>query len=88
MVAATWRTVRESGNRTFLVVSNLAETKGYARIPLDPGRFQAGRQYRVLDHVDGKEYERDGAEIADPGLFVALEPHQAHVFEITPSGSE
>jgi hypothetical protein len=83
MVAATWRTVRDMGNRTFLAVSNLARTKGYARIPLDAGRFQAGRQYRVLDHVDGRNYERDGAEIVSPGLFVALEGYQAHVFEIT-----
>ena len=83
MVAAAWRTPRGTGTRTFLVVSNLAETKGYARIPLDPARFQSGRQYRVLDHVDGQVYERDGAEIADPGLFIALEPYQAHVFEIT-----
>ncbi len=83
MVAATWRIPRETGTRMFLAVSNLAETKGYARIPLDRTRFQAGRQYRVLDHVDGRDYERDGAEIADPGLFIALEPYQAHVFEIT-----
>ena len=83
MVAATWRTARDAGTRTFLAVSNLAETKGYARIPLDPTRFQAGRLYRVLDHVDGRTYERDGAEIVDPGLFIALDPNQAHVFEIT-----
>lgn len=83
MVAATWRAPRDAGTRTFLAVSNLAETKGYARIPLDGARFQAGRQYRVLDHVDGRTYERDGAEIADPGIFVALDPYQAHVFEIT-----
>ena len=72
----------------FLAVSNLAEAKGYARIPLDPARFQAGRLYLVRDHVDGREYERDGAEIADPGLFIALEANQAHVFEITPAAAE
>jgi glycosidase len=82
MVAATWRTPRD-GTRTVLAVSNLAETKGYARIPLDPALFQAGRRYLVRDHVDGREYERDGAEIVDPGLFIALDPNQAHVFEIT-----
>ena len=82
MVAATWRVARETGPRTFLVVSNLAETKGYARIPLDPTRFRAGQAYSVVDHVDGKGYERDGAEIVDPGLFIALDPHQAHVLEI------
>ena len=83
MVAASWRGPRDHGTRTFLVVSNLAGTKGYARIPLDPVLFQAGRQYRVLDHVDGREYTRDGGEISDPGLFVALEAFQAHVLEIT-----
>jgi glycosidase len=83
MVAATWRAARDAGTRTFLVVSNLAEAKGYARIPLDPERFMAGRQYHILDHVDGQSYDRDGGEIVDPGLFIALDPHQAHVFEIT-----
>jgi hypothetical protein len=83
MVAATWRTVRETGTRTFLAVSNLAKTKGYARIPLDAKRFRPGRRYSVLDHVDGREYEREGDEIVDPGLFVALEGNQAHVLEIT-----
>lgn len=82
MVAATWRAPRDGGSRMFLAVSNLSEAKGYARIPLDGSRFQSGRAYRVLDHVDGQEYERDGAEIADPGLFIALAPYQAHVFEI------
>jgi hypothetical protein len=82
MVAATWHTPRDRGTRTFLVVSNLAETKGYARIPLDAARFRADRQYAVVDHVDGQGYEREGAEIVDPGLFIALEPFQAHVLEI------
>jgi hypothetical protein len=85
MVACAWRMPRAAGTRIFLAVSNLADTKGYARIPLDRALFQAGRRYRVLDHVDGRDYERDGEEIVDPGLFVALDPYQAHVFEITPA---
>jgi hypothetical protein len=83
MVAAAWRDRRDARARTFLAVSNLAGSKGYARIPLPSGPFEAGRAYRVLDHVDGSEYERDGAEILDPGLFIALDGCQAHVFEIT-----
>ena len=82
MVAATWRSARDTGSRTFLTVSNLAGTKGYARIRLDGARFHADQRYQVTDHVDGNTYERDGAEIVDPGLFVALDPYQAHVFEI------
>ena len=87
MIAATWRASRDSGSRTFLVVSNLGEAKGYARIPLDATRFPTGRKYRVVDHVDGREYERDGAEIVDPGLFVALDAFQAHVLEIELGGA-
>ena len=81
MVAATWRSPRDPVPRTFLVVSNLAGAKGYARIPLDG--FRAGQPYRVLDHVDGRAYERDGGELPDPGLFVALEAYQPHGLEIT-----
>jgi hypothetical protein len=83
MVAMAWRAAREPEPRTFLAVSNLAAERGYARIPLDPARFPAGRRYRLVDHVDGRPYERDGDELAGPGLFVALGPFQAHVFEIT-----
>jgi hypothetical protein len=82
MVAATWRAARDPGTRTFLAVSNLANGKGYARIPLPSGGFEEGQLYRVLDHVDGSQYERDGREILDPGLFIALDPCQAHLFEI------
>ena len=82
MVAGGWTGRRATDARLVLAVSNLAPTKGYARIPLDPGRFDAARTYRVIDRLDGRTYEREGAELLGPGLFVALEGHQAHLFEI------
>jgi hypothetical protein len=88
MVASAWFDRRDRRNRTFLAVSNLAGTKGYARIALDPARFQATERYQVLDHVDGEVYEREGSEIVDPGLFIALDPYQAHVFEIDRAPAE
>ena len=85
MVAATWRSRHETHPGTYLVVSNLAAAKGYARIPLDPARFRDGREYRIVDHVDGSSYEREGAELIGPGLFVALDPYQPHLLEIAES---
>lgn len=85
MVAATWRARYQGDPRTYLAVSNLAATKGYARIPLDPARFGEEVSYRLFDHVDAQVYDRAGTELVGPGLFVALDPYQAHLFEIEPA---
>ena len=88
MVAGRWRGRRENEPRAFLVVANLAATKGYARIPLGALGVRADRRYRLADHVDGSSYEREGGELVDPGLFVALEAHQPHLLEIAEEGAE
>jgi hypothetical protein len=88
MVAGAWRGRREAEPRSFLAVANLAGAKGYARIPLGGLGVRADRRYRLLDHVDGTAYERDGAELLDPGMFVALEAHQPHLLEIAEDGVE
>ena len=84
MVAATWRTrPRERDPH----VPRGVQPGGDEGVRAHPARPRAvpGRPAAIAscDHVDGRDYERDGAEIADPGLFIALEPYQAHVFEIT-----
>ena len=82
MVAGGWLGRRATDARLVLTVANLAATRGYARIPLAADRFDPARTYRVIDRLDGRSYERAGAELIGPGLFVALDGYQAHLFEI------
>jgi hypothetical protein len=82
MVAGAWLGRRSTDPRLVLAVSNLAPTRGYARIPLPADRFDPARSYRVIDRLDGRTYDRDGAELVGHGLFVALDGHQPHLFEI------
>ena len=88
MAAGAWRGRRETEPRSFLAVANLAGAKGYARIPLASLGVRADRRYRLTDHVDGTTYERDGSELVDPGLFVALGGFQPHLLEIAEEGLE
>jgi hypothetical protein len=46
-----------------------------------PGVKPAGRTWRLRDLLSGDEYERDGDEMTDPGLFVDLPPWGYHVLE-------
>jgi hypothetical protein len=67
----------------FLVVVNLGGVHAYGRVLLPTEVFPAGKPCVFYDRYDGKRYERDGAELACPGLYVALEAHQSHIFEIS-----
>jgi hypothetical protein len=65
----------------WLIVANLGDARAYGRVrlplPLDPRR-----SYRFDDRLNGAIYDREGAEVAQAGLFVALDPHSAHVFYV------
>ncbi len=80
LVACLWRADRD-GPMAILAVAHLREGEAYGRIPLGVG---AGA-YALLDRLDGRQYLRDGGEMRGPGLFVALGPHAAHVFELRPA---
>jgi glycosidase len=69
--------------RTFLVVVNMGGFHCYGRVPLPAEMFQKGKTYVFHDRCDGKRYEREGGELVWPGLYVALEAHQAHILELT-----
>jgi hypothetical protein len=79
IAAFEWRCI-ERGDLGYLIVVNMNGARSYGRIQLDPAMYHAGRQYTLQDLFDGKRYERDGQEIAHSGLYVALEPHQPHLF--------
>lgn len=85
LLALSW-TPPESRNARnalgFLVVVNLSGARAYARIPLPAESFSAGMKYIFYDRYEGKRYERDGDELLWPGLYVALEGHQPHIFEM------
>jgi hypothetical protein len=74
---------RRSGEERFLVVVNVSdqESQGLVRLPwmdLD------GRSWILRDALNGAEYERDGREMLDPGLFVNLDPWGFHVLGFFP----
>ena len=64
-----------------VVVVNLSGHPCQARIPLPSPR---GGRWRLTDLLVGAGYEREGDELVDPGLYVALPPWGAHVFTVAP----
>lgn len=64
-----------------LVVVNHCDRPAQARLPL-PWDDLRGTRHRLTDLLTSQTYDRDGGELTDPGLFVALEGWQTHVFEV------
>ena len=52
-----------------------------ARIPLDWPDLP-GRRWRLTDILGRSVFERDGTELASPGLFVDLGPWQFHLLAL------
>jgi hypothetical protein len=84
LIAVTWSENHTSGNTElrYLIVVNLNACRAYGRVPLPSDKINADRQYVFLDRLDGKHYERPGSELTSPGLYIALEAYQQHIFEI------
>jgi len=75
---AAWSWAGDRGDGRHVVVVNLSRQPAQGRIPLDWPDLP-GRSWWLTD-IFGKEvFERDGAELGHPGLFVALEPWQFYV---------
>jgi hypothetical protein len=82
LVAFGWREEGPDGGPCLVVVVNLRAEPAWARVPLAAVGFEAGRNYRLLDRMDGATYRRTGDEVRDSGLFVALRPRQSHLFTV------
>ncbi|MEI6232068.1 MAG: alpha-amylase family glycosyl hydrolase [Planctomycetota bacterium] len=67
----------------YLIVVNLSGGRAYGRVPLSRDLVSEGKQYIFDDRFNGKRYDRDGGELLYPGLYIALEAFQPHVFEIS-----
>ena len=78
---AAWSWAGDRGDGRHVVVVNLSRQPAQGRIPLDWPDLP-GRSWWLTD-IFGKEvFERDGAELGRPGLFVALEPWQFYVLAL------
>jgi Alpha amylase, catalytic domain len=67
----------------YAVVVNLSGQPAQARVRLDWPDL-AGRRWRLTDILSQDVFDRDGAELAGPGLFVALGPWQFHLLGVQP----
>ena len=70
----------DRGDRHVVVV-NLSAESAQARIPL-PWPGLTGREWYLTDLLAERVYERDGAELARPGLYVDLEPWQFYLLSV------
>ena len=80
LVGWMWR----AGGERAVVVVNLSPWQAQGRVPLgwlDPGE----RLWRLRDVLARVVYERDGWELADPGLFVDLGPWGVHLLGFVPA---
>jgi hypothetical protein len=80
LLAWTWTGADQARH---LVVINFSAQPAQGRIPL-PWPDLAGRTWQLSDPFQHNEFDRDGGELAGPGLFVDLKPWQVHLLAVTP----
>ena len=78
---AAWSWAGDRGGGRHLVVINLSGQPAQARVPLDWPDLP-GRSWRITDIFRQSMFERDGTELASPGLFVDLGPWQFHLLAV------
>ena len=78
---AAWSWAGYHGDDRHVVVVNLSGQPAQARIRLDAPDLP-GRGWRLTDILTQSVFERDGDELAGPGLFVALGPWQFHLLAL------
>jgi hypothetical protein len=78
---ATWSWDGDHGGDRHLVVVNLSGQPAQGRVPLAWADLP-GRTWRLTDLLGGQVFDRDGTELAGPGLYVALEPWQCHLLAL------
>ncbi len=67
--------------RRHVIVVNLSETEAQAQIRL-PWPDLPGRRWRLLDPLSGSDFTRDGGQLADPGLYVDMQPGQYYLLAV------
>jgi len=64
-----------------VVVVNLSGQPAQGQVPM-PWPDLAGRDWRLEDLLTSEVFVRDGGELGEPGLFVALEPWQSYLLSV------
>jgi len=80
VLAWAWEN-QERGGRHVIVV-NWSGAPAQGRLPL-PWPDLRGSPHMLRDLLAREDVDRDGDELVDPGLFVALPAWGAHLFEVT-----
>ena len=80
LVAWSW-SGDDGGDDRHVVIVNLSGQPVQGRIPLQWADLP-GRSWRLSDLLAEIAFDRDGGELASPGLFVALEPWQFHLLAL------
>jgi hypothetical protein len=75
LITYTW----QHGAERRLIVVNYSAVSAQGRIPL-PDFGVRGHTWHLYDVIQQIDYERDGNEMVEPGLYVDLMPWQSHVF--------
>ena len=78
-----WSWTGDDGDGRHVVVVNLSRQPSQGRIPLGWPDLR-GRGWRLADLTGDREFDRDGDELAGPGLFVDLPPWGYHVLALRP----
>jgi hypothetical protein len=76
-----WSWAADPGGSRHVVLVNLSGQPAQARIRLDWPDLP-GRSWRLTDILSQASFERDGAELASPGLFVDLGPWQCYLLAL------
>jgi hypothetical protein len=69
------------GTRRFVIVVNFSMAPAQGRVRL-PWPDLPGRGWRLTDLLGDEEFDRDGGELAGPGLFVDMRPGQSYLFAV------
>jgi Alpha amylase, catalytic domain len=72
---------RDGPEGRFQVVINFADGPSQGRVQL-PWTDLAGKEWRLCDLLGSQAFERDGTELQNNGLYVALDPWQYHVLRV------
>jgi hypothetical protein len=76
LVAWSW----SKDDERYIIVVNLSDSTSQARVRI-PWKDVQGETWRLHDTLSGATYDRDGDEMAAPGLYVELGPWDSSFFQ-------